>query len=126
MAISTFDLFKIGIGPSSSHTVGPMRAGALFVDALRRDILCKRNATISGAELGCQGEVDSACPMAAAGLAEILGASSEQVENAAEIGLEHNLGLTFISSRWTGSRTWCRHARQIQRDLPWRAGCQLH
>ena len=57
-------------------------------------ILCKKNASISGAEVGCQGEVGSACAMAAAGLAEILGATPEQVENAAEIGLEHNLGLT--------------------------------
>ncbi|MFZ3206750.1 MAG: L-serine ammonia-lyase, partial [Pseudomonas sp.] len=57
-------------------------------------ILCKKNASISGAEVGCQGEVGSACAMAAAGLAEILGASPEQLENAAEIGLEHNLGLT--------------------------------
>ncbi|WP_374438512.1 L-serine ammonia-lyase [Pseudomonas panipatensis] len=57
-------------------------------------ILCKKNASISGAEVGCQGEVGSACAMAAAGLAEVLGASPEQVENAAEIGLEHNLGLT--------------------------------
>ena len=57
-------------------------------------ILCKKNASISGAEVGCQGEVGSACAMAAAGLAEILGATPEQVCNAAEIGLEHNLGLT--------------------------------
>ncbi|WP_167146684.1 L-serine ammonia-lyase [Pseudomonas sp. OTU750018] len=57
-------------------------------------ILCKKNASISGAEVGCQGEVGSACAMAAAGLAEILGATPGQVENAAEIGLEHNLGLT--------------------------------
>ncbi|WP_145012007.1 L-serine ammonia-lyase [Pseudomonas oryzihabitans] len=57
-------------------------------------ILCKKNASISGAEVGCQGEVGSACAMAAAGLAEVLGASPEQLENAAEIGLEHNLGLT--------------------------------
>ena len=57
-------------------------------------ILCKKNASISGAEVGCQGEVGSACAMAAAGLAEVLGATPEQVENAAEIGLEHNLGLT--------------------------------
>ena len=57
-------------------------------------ILCKRNASISGAEVGCQGEVGSACAMAAAGLAEVLGATPEQLENAAEIGLEHNLGLT--------------------------------
>ncbi|AIR91242.1 L-serine ammonia-lyase [Pseudomonas cremoricolorata] len=57
-------------------------------------ILCKKNASISGAEVGCQGEVGSACSMAAAGLADILGATPEQVENAAEIALEHNLGLT--------------------------------
>ncbi len=57
-------------------------------------ILCKTNASISGAEVGCQGEVGSACAMAAAGLAEVLGGSPAQVENAAEIGIEHNLGLT--------------------------------
>lgn len=57
-------------------------------------ILCKKNASISGAEVGCQGEVGSACSMAAAGLAEVLGATPEQMENAAEIALEHNLGLT--------------------------------
>jgi len=56
--------------------------------------LLKRNAGISGADLGCQGEVGSACAMAAAGLAAALGGSPAQVENAAEIGLEHNLGLT--------------------------------
>ncbi|MEM7249727.1 MAG: L-serine ammonia-lyase, partial [Acidobacteriota bacterium] len=52
------------------------------------------NASISGAEVGCQGEVGVACSMAAAGLAEVLGGTPEQVENAAEIGMEHNLGLT--------------------------------
>ncbi|WP_031505749.1 L-serine ammonia-lyase [Streptomyces megasporus] len=57
-------------------------------------LLFKENASISGAEVGCQGEVGSACSMAAGGLAEILGGSPEQVENAAEIGIEHNLGLT--------------------------------
>ena len=56
--------------------------------------LFKENASISGAEVGCQGEVGSACSMAAAGLAEVLGGTPEQVENAAEIGVEHNLGLT--------------------------------
>lgn len=56
--------------------------------------LCKKNASISGAEVGCQGEVGSACAMAAAGLTEVMGGTPEQVENAAEIGLEHNLGLT--------------------------------
>jgi L-serine dehydratase len=56
--------------------------------------LYKRNASISGAEVGCQGEVGVACSMAAGGLAEVLGGTPEQVENAAEIGMEHNLGLT--------------------------------
>ncbi|KAB2370815.1 L-serine ammonia-lyase [Actinomadura montaniterrae] len=57
-------------------------------------VLFKQNASISGAEVGCQGEVGSACSMAAAGLTEVLGGTPEQVENAAEIGIEHNLGLT--------------------------------
>jgi L-serine dehydratase len=75
--IGLFDLFRIGIGPSSSHTVGAAAVGALI----------KRNASISGAEVGCQGEVGSACAMAAAGLAAALGGTNGQVENAAEIGL---------------------------------------
>ncbi|TDD09800.1 L-serine ammonia-lyase [Saccharopolyspora terrae] len=57
-------------------------------------VLFKENASISGAEVGCQGEVGSACSMAAAGLAEVLGGTPSQVENAAEIAMEHNLGLT--------------------------------
>ncbi|WP_405602342.1 L-serine ammonia-lyase [Streptomyces sp. NBC_01410] len=57
-------------------------------------MLFKENASISGAEVGCQGEVGSACSMAAGALAEVLGGTPEQVENAAEIGMEHNLGLT--------------------------------
>ena len=56
--------------------------------------LYKERASISGAEVGCQGEVGSAASMAAAGLAEILGGTAEQVENAAEIAMEHSLGLT--------------------------------
>lgn len=56
--------------------------------------IIKRNASISGAEVGCQGEVGSASAMAAAGLTEILGGTPAQVENAAEIAMEHNLGLT--------------------------------
>ena len=56
--------------------------------------LYKRNASISGAEAGCQGEVGSACSMAAAGLAAVLGGTPGQIENAAEIAMEHNLGLT--------------------------------
>ncbi len=57
-------------------------------------LLYQRNASISGAAVGCQGEVGVACSMAAAGLAEAMGGTIEQVENAAEIGMEHNLGLT--------------------------------
>ncbi|HKN96152.1 MAG TPA: L-serine ammonia-lyase [Pseudonocardiaceae bacterium] len=57
-------------------------------------VLFKENASISGAEVGCQGEVGSACSMAAAGLCEVLGGTPAQVENAAEIAMEHNLGLT--------------------------------
>jgi L-serine dehydratase len=57
-------------------------------------ILFKENASISGAEVGCQGEVGSACSMAAAGLTEVLGGTPAQVENAAEIAMEHHLGLT--------------------------------
>ena len=56
--------------------------------------LYKENASISGAEVGCQGEVGVACSMAAGALTEVLGGTPEQVENAAEIGMEHNLGLT--------------------------------
>ena len=65
-----------------------------FLSATAVGILCKINASISGAEVGCQGEIGSACAMAAAGLAEVMGATPQQVENAAEIALEHNLGLT--------------------------------
>ncbi|MBM7059595.1 L-serine ammonia-lyase [Pseudomonas sp. UL073] len=57
-------------------------------------ILYKENASISGAEVGCQGEVGVACSMAAGALCEVLGGTAQQVENAAEIGMEHNLGLT--------------------------------
>jgi L-serine dehydratase len=57
-------------------------------------VLFKENASISGAEVGCQGEVGSACSMAAAGLTEVMGGTPSQVENAAEIAMEHNLGLT--------------------------------
>lgn len=57
-------------------------------------MLYKRNASLSAAEMGCQGEVGVACSMAAAGLAAVMGGTPQQVENAAEIGMEHNLGLT--------------------------------
>jgi L-serine dehydratase len=56
--------------------------------------LCKRNASLSGAEVGCQGEVGVACSMAAAGLTAALGGSNAQIENAAEIGIEHHLGMS--------------------------------
>ncbi|GHC22496.1 L-serine ammonia-lyase [Aidingimonas halophila] len=90
-----------GIVPAVLHYYMKFQPGACernVVDFLLTagavGILCKKNASISGAEVGCQGEVGSACAMAAAGLAEVMGASPAQVENAAEIGLEHNLGLT--------------------------------
>ena len=67
---------------------------AFLLTAAAIGALYKRNASISGAEVGCQGEVGVACSMAAAGLAAALGASNAQIENAAEIGMEHNLGLT--------------------------------
>ena len=67
---------------------------AFLLTAAAIGVLYKENASISGAEVGCQGEVGSACSMAAAGLAEVLGGSPAQVENAAEIALEHHLGLT--------------------------------
>ena len=57
-------------------------------------MLCKKNASISGAEIGCQGEVGVACAMAAAGLTAALGGTNEQIETAAEIGIEHHLGMT--------------------------------
>ena len=90
-----------GIIPAVLHYYDRFVAGAssagiqtFFLAAAAIGALIKRNASISGAEVGCQGEVGAACAMAAAGLAAALGASNEQVENAAEIGLEHNLGLT--------------------------------
>ena len=65
-----------------------------FLTAGAIGILYKENASISGAEVGCQGEVGVACSMAAGGLAAALGGTNEQIENAAEIGMEHNLGMT--------------------------------
>ena len=75
----------------SPHADGVER---FLLTAAAIGMLYKRNASISGAEAGCQGEVGVACSMAAAGLVEFLGGTIEQVENAAEIGMEHNLGLT--------------------------------
>jgi L-serine dehydratase len=65
-----------------------------LLNAAAIGILYKENASISGAEVGCQGEVGVACSMAAGALTEVMGGTPEQVENAAEIGMEHNLGLT--------------------------------
>lgn len=77
--------------PPSSHTAVIER---FMLTAAAIGSLFKRNASISGAEVGCQGEVGAASSMAAAGLAEVWGGTPEQVEHAAEIALEHNLGLT--------------------------------
>ncbi len=75
----------------SPHSDGVHR---FLLAAAAVGMLYKRNASISGAEAGCQGEVGVACSMAAAGLVEYLGGTPKQAENAAEIGMEHNLGLT--------------------------------
>ena len=72
----------------------PARVGEFLLTAAAIGGLVKHNASISGAECGCQAEVGSAAAMAAAGLAAVLGGSPEQVENAAEIALEHHLGMT--------------------------------
>ena len=70
------------------------RIGEFMLTAAAIGGLCKHNASISGAECGCQAEVGSAAAMAAAGLAAVLGGTPEQIENAAEIALEHHLGMT--------------------------------
>ncbi len=75
----------------SANEAGVMR---FMLTAAAIGTLFKINASISGAEVGCQGEIGSACSMAAGGLAEVFGGTPSQVENAAEIGMEHNLGLT--------------------------------
>ena len=90
-----------GVVPAVLHYFMDFQRGATDDDvvdfllaATAVGTLFKKNASISGAEVGCQGEVGSACAMAAAGLAQVMGGTPPQVENAAEIGLEHNLGLT--------------------------------
>lgn len=90
-----------GIVPAVLHyytrfVPGATRDGVVrfLLTAAAIGVLFKENASISGAEVGCQGEVGSACSMAAAGLTEVLGGTPRQVENAAEIAMEHNLGLT--------------------------------
>ena len=72
----------------------PAKVGDFLLTASAIGGLCKHNASISGAECGCQAEVGSAAAMGAAGLAAVLGGTPEQVENAAEIALEHHLGMT--------------------------------
>lgn len=72
----------------------PIKVREFLLTAGAVGILYKENASISGAEVGCQGEVGVACSMAAAGLTAVMGGSVQQVENAAEIAMEHNLGLT--------------------------------
>lgn len=78
------------------HCPDSSQAGirSFFLAATAVGSLCKMNASISGAEVGCQGEVGVACSMAAAGLTAALGGDNMQVENAAEIGIEHHLGMT--------------------------------
>ena len=90
-----------GIVPAVLHYYARFKPGAdesgvvrFLLAAGAIGVLFKENASISGAEVGCQGEVGSACSMAAAGLTEALGGTPGQVENAAEIAMEHNLGLT--------------------------------
>jgi L-serine dehydratase len=90
-----------GIVPAVLHyyvrfVPGATDAGVVdfLLTAAAIGILYKENASISGAEVGCQGEVGVACSMAAAGLCAVLGGTPAQVENAAEIGIEHHLGLT--------------------------------
>jgi L-serine dehydratase len=90
-----------GIIPSVLHYYARFVPGATADGVVRFlltagaiGVIYKETASISGAEVGCQGEVGSACSMAAGALCEVMGGSPEQVENAAEIGMEHNLGLT--------------------------------
>jgi L-serine dehydratase len=90
-----------GIVPAVLHYYARFVPGAdddgivrFLLTAAAIGILFKENASISGAEVGCQGEVGSACTMAAGALCEVLGGNPMQAENAAEVGIEHNLGLT--------------------------------
>jgi L-serine dehydratase len=90
-----------GVVPAVAHYYSRFIAGAdhegimrYFLTSAAIGILYKENASISGAEVGCQGEVGVACSMAAGGLTAALGGTNGQVEHAAEIGMEHNLGMT--------------------------------
>jgi L-serine dehydratase len=88
------DRFILNQGQRTGVAVGEDAVIEFLMTAAAIGMLYKLNASISGAEVGCQGEIGVACSMAAAGLAAVLGGSPEQIENAAEIGMEHNLGLT--------------------------------
>jgi L-serine dehydratase len=78
-------------GAGASHDDDVMK---FLLTAAGIGMLYKKNASISAAEMGCQGEIGVSCSMAAAGLASVMGGTNEQIENAAEIGMEHNLGMT--------------------------------
>jgi L-serine dehydratase len=84
----------LGTGAAAQQDQRLALVDEFLLTAAAIGMLYKLNASISGAEVGCQGEVGVACSMAAAGLAAVMGGTPEQVENAAEIGMEHNLGLT--------------------------------
>jgi len=84
--LAYYSRFVPGAAPEGIRTF-LLTAGAI-------GMLYKKNASLSAAEMGCQGEVGVACSMAAAGLAAVMGGTNEQIEEAAEIGMEHNLGLT--------------------------------
>jgi L-serine dehydratase len=88
------DRFVLHAGGRTQTGMDTDKVGTFLMTAAAIGMLYKLNASISGAEVGCQGEVGVACSMAAAGLAAVMGGTPEQIENAAEIGMEHNLGLT--------------------------------
>ncbi|MDD2883210.1 MAG: L-serine ammonia-lyase [Rhodoferax sp.] len=88
------DRFVVPVGGLRGQELAMDEVSNFLMSAAAIGMLYKLNASISGAEVGCQGEVGVACSMAAAGLAAVMGGSPAQVENAAEIGMEHNLGLT--------------------------------
>jgi L-serine dehydratase len=93
-AMDWVNLFALAYYDKYIAKVDPETASRYLLTAAAIGILYKKNASISGAEVGCQGEVGVACSMAAGALTAILGGNVNAVENAAEIGMEHNLGLT--------------------------------
>ena len=117
-----------GIVPAVLHYYRRFEPGAddegvmrFLLTAAAIGMLFKQNASISGAEMGCQGEVGVACSMAAAGLVSALNGSNEQIENAAEIGMEHNLGLTcdpvagWCRFRASSATPWARSRPSMRR-----------